>query len=119
MDSKTQGSSLKVLVIEDSELQSMILLAMLRRCNCETARAENGKEAVDLYLEGKTFDIILCDKQMPIMNGPEAIVKIRSMGATEVKIVGLSADSDATEEFISDGADMFVAKPMKLEVSRI
>ncbi|KQJ81905.1 two-component response regulator ORR42 [Brachypodium distachyon] len=116
MDFKTQGSSLKVLVIEDSEFQSWFLLAKLRRFSCETTRAKNGREAVDLYLEGKKFDIILCDKEMPIMKGPEAIVKIRSMGSTEVKIVGMSADSNAPEEFMSAGADMFVPKPMDFEV---
>ncbi|KQJ81906.1 two-component response regulator ORR42 [Brachypodium distachyon] len=120
MDFKTQGSSLKVLVIEDCEFQSWVLLAKLRRFSCQTTRAKNGREAVDLYLEGKKFDIILCDKEMPIMKGPEAIVKIRSMGSTmgstEVKIVGMSADSNATEEFMSVGADMFVPKPMDFEV---
>ncbi|KQK20396.1 hypothetical protein BRADI_1g54258v3, partial [Brachypodium distachyon] len=90
MDSKTQGSSLKVLVIEDCEIQSKILLIMLQMFNCHTTRVENGKEAVDLCLEGKKFDIILCDKWMPIMKGPEAVAKIRSMRASEVKIVGVS-----------------------------
>jgi CheY-like chemotaxis protein len=33
--------------------------------------AENGKEAVDLFLEGKKFDIVFCDNEMPIMAGPE------------------------------------------------
>jgi CheY-like chemotaxis protein len=36
-----------------------------------TPTAKNGKEAVDLFLEGEKFDIVLCDKDMPVMTGPE------------------------------------------------
>jgi hypothetical protein len=43
------------------------------------------------------------------------VTKIRSMGATEVKMVGVSADFGGMEAFMHAGADMFVPKPMKLE----
>lgn len=43
------------------------------------------------------------------------MAKIRSMGATEVKIVGISADFGGVEAFMQAGADMFVPKPMKLQ----
>ena len=43
------------------------------------------------------------------------MTKIRSLGATEVKMVGVSADYGGMEALMSAGADMFVPKPMKLE----
>ena len=43
------------------------------------------------------------------------MTKIRSMGATDVKMVGVSADYGGMEAFMRAGADMFVPKPMKLE----
>ncbi|RLM74843.1 two-component response regulator ORR42-like [Panicum miliaceum] len=110
-----QWSATKALVVEDIKVDCVILLRMLRKLNCETTVAQNGKEAVDLFLEGNTFDIVFFDKDMPLMTGPEAVTKIRSMGATEVKMVGVSADFGGMEAFMRAGADMFVPKPMKLE----
>ncbi|VAH23968.1 two-component response regulator ORR42-like [Triticum dicoccoides] len=110
------ASSLKALLVEDTVVDSMVLSFMLRRFHCEVTLAKNGKEAVDMFLEGNKFDIVVCDKDMPIMTGPEAIMKIRAMGATDVKIVGVSADDNAMEVFMSAGADDFVPKPMRLEV---
>ncbi|KAF7068437.1 hypothetical protein CFC21_074204 [Triticum aestivum] len=116
MASKVQGSSsMKALVVEDNTVQRMVLSMKLRNFECEITHAMNGKEEVDLFLEGKKFDIIFCDKDMPIMTGPEAVVKIRAMGETDVKIVGMSADDDAMEVFISAGADVFVPKPINVQ----
>ncbi|PUZ46356.1 hypothetical protein GQ55_7G068100 [Panicum hallii var. hallii] len=114
MASKKKGSATRALVVEDIKVDCVILLRMLRKLNCEATVAHNGKEAVDLFLEGKTFDI-KPDKDMPLMTGPEAVTKIRSMGATEVKMVGVSADFGGMEAFMRAGADMFVPKSMKFE----
>ncbi|KAL6650283.1 hypothetical protein ACP70R_009208 [Stipagrostis hirtigluma subsp. patula] len=112
---KNQGSAApRALVVEDINVDRVILSTMLGKFNCETTIAQNGKEAVDLFLEGKTFDIVLSDKDMPVMTGPEAVAKIRAMGATEVKIVGVSADLGGMEAFMSAGADEFIPKPMTL-----
>ncbi|KAG0525058.1 hypothetical protein BDA96_06G023000 [Sorghum bicolor] len=115
MASRNQGSAPRALVVEDIKVDSMILMRMLHKLNCKATAVENGKEAVDLFVEGKSFDIVLLDKDMPIMSGPEAVAKIRAMGATEVKIVGVSADSGAQEAFMQAGADVFVPKPVKFE----
>ena len=42
-------------------------------------------------------------------------MKIRAMGETDVKMVGVSADDHAMEAFMSAGADLFVPKPMRME----
>jgi CheY-like chemotaxis protein len=64
-------SPLKALLVEDSAVDTLLLSGMLRRFHPEITVAKNGQEAVDLYLEGKKFDIVLCDKDMPVMTGPE------------------------------------------------
>ena len=46
----------------------------------------------------------------------QAVKKIRAMGETDVKIVGVSVDYNAMEELMSAGADVFVPKPMRLDV---
>ncbi|KAF8748191.1 hypothetical protein HU200_013038 [Digitaria exilis] len=72
MASKNQGPAApRALVVEDIKVDLVVLLRMLRKLNCEATVAHNGKEAVDLFLEGKTFDIVFFDKDMPVMTGPE------------------------------------------------
>ncbi|KAM3300876.1 hypothetical protein ACQJBY_041749 [Aegilops geniculata] len=110
------ASSLKALLVDDMAVERMVASAMLRKFHCEITLAKNGKEAVDMFLKGNEFDIVVCDKDMPIMTGPEAVVKIRAMGATDVKIVGVSADDNAMEAFMSAGADDFVPKPVRPEI---
>ncbi|CAM0907919.1 unnamed protein product [Alopecurus aequalis] len=116
MASNAQGSPVKALLVEDMAVDTLVLTTMLRRFHCEITVAKNGIEAVGLFCEGMKFDIVFCAKYMPLMTGPEAIVKIRAMGQTDVKIVGMSADDNALEAFMSAGADGFVPKPMRLDV---
>ena len=74
MASKAQGSSsVKVLLVEDNVVERMVLSAKLRKFHYEISLAMNGKEAVDLFLKGEKFDIVFCDKDMPIMTGPEVL----------------------------------------------
>ncbi|KAE8770288.1 Hybrid signal transduction histidine kinase I [Hordeum vulgare] len=98
------ASSLKALLVDDMAVERMVASAMLRKFHCEITMAKNGKEAVDMFLEGNEFDIVV------------AVEKIRAMGATGVKIVGVSADDNAMEAFMSAGADDFVPKPVRPEI---
>ncbi|XP_051210893.1 two-component response regulator ORR42-like [Lolium perenne] len=116
MTSYVDGSPVKALIVEDSAVETMILSAMLRKFHCEITTAKNGKEAVQMFLEGKKFDIIFCDKDMPVMSGPEAIEKIRALGEIHVKIVGVSVGDNAQEAFMRVSADEFLPKPMDLDV---
>ncbi|CAM0879998.1 unnamed protein product [Alopecurus aequalis] len=113
-----QGSPVKALLVEDSAFETFLLTTLLRIVHCETTVAKNGKEALDLFVEGNKFDIVLCDDRMPIMSGPLAIAKIRAMGENDVKIVGMSIEDDAMEAFMNAGADVFVPKPMHLDTLR-
>ncbi|KAK1677454.1 hypothetical protein QYE76_038302 [Lolium multiflorum] len=116
MASNAQGSHMKALLVEDAAVETLFHSAILHMFHCETTVAKTGKEAVDLFLEGKKFDIVLCEKEMPVMNGLEAVEKIRAIGETDVKIVGVSVDCNAMEAFMSAGADVFVPKPITLDV---
>jgi hypothetical protein len=73
MAMKNQGSAPRALVVDDMKLDHIVVLAMLRKLEREITVAHNGREAVDLFLEGKTFDIFFCDKDMPVMTGPQVL----------------------------------------------
>lgn len=68
------SSSVKALLVEDNGVDRMVLSGMLHWFQCEITPAINGKEAVDLFHEGKKFDIVFLDKNMPIMTGPEVLM---------------------------------------------
>uniref|UniRef100_A0ACD5Z0I8 Uncharacterized protein n=2 Tax=Avena sativa TaxID=4498 RepID=A0ACD5Z0I8_AVESA len=123
MTSNGQGSSsVKALIVEDTAVETLIFSTMLQIFHCEITVVKNGKEAVDLFLGGKKFDIILLDKDifldndMPAMTSLEAVQKIRAMGETDVKIIGVSVDNNAGEALMSAGVNVFVPKPLKLDV---
>ena len=77
MELKAKGStSIKALLVEDIGVCRLVLSTFLLRLHCEVTLAMNGKEAVDLFLEGEYFDIVLFDNNMPIMTGPEVLNSI-------------------------------------------
>jgi CheY-like chemotaxis protein len=59
------------LIVEDDRVTQMRHRMLLKRFQCESQVAENGKEAIDLYRSGASFDVVFMDMEMPIMNGLE------------------------------------------------
>jgi CheY-like chemotaxis protein len=82
--------------------------------------AENGREAI-LALEKETFDLVLMDIQMPVMNGEEALREIRRLeleaASRRQPVIALTAYSlrGDKERFIQEGFDGYVSKPMIIE----
>lgn len=100
-----------ILVAEDID-SNYALVDILLRKEFKIVRAQNGHEAVSLFLELRP-DLILMDIQMPEMNGLDATRKIREIN-TEVPIVALTAfafDSDRVE-FLNAGGTDYVVKPI-------
>lgn len=62
---------LTALVVDDDIMVRMIHRKMLNSVGVNNQVVENGKEAIDLHHSGQSFDLILMDKDMPIMNGIE------------------------------------------------
>jgi CheY-like chemotaxis protein len=62
---------LSVLIVDDDPIIRKIHRVLLSKFTTEIQVAENGKEAVELYRSGALFDLVLMDKDMPIMNGLE------------------------------------------------
>jgi CheY-like chemotaxis protein len=57
--------------VDDDKLVRMIHRGLLKRAGVKSEAVKNGKEAVDIHCSGQRFDIILMDKEMPVMNGIE------------------------------------------------
>lgn len=106
-----------VLVVEDTKTCAKMLCRILSRFNCATKWAENGKVAVDILKEATpgTYDLILMDLRMPVMDGLEATNIIKGELGISTPVVALTGDDNEKmrETAKTIGFDAFHGKPMK------
>jgi PAS domain S-box-containing protein len=118
-DFKAQNAT--ILVVEDNLINQKITSFSLQKAGLTVTLANNGKEAVELFRK-KSFDIILMDIQMPVMDGYDATREIRKIEMTKknnihTPIIALTANAmrgDA-EKCIAAGMDGYISKPFKPE----
>ena len=113
---------MNILLAEDNDLNAEIATELLKMKGASVRRAENGKQAVELFMQSSpgTYHAILMDLQMPEMNGLEAcraIRRIQRQDAVSIPIIAMTAnsfkeDADAAAEA---GMDGFVTKPVDVE----
>ncbi len=111
--------ALDVLLVEDNPVNQKVATIMLKSAGHRVRVAGNGREAVKLFTSG-TFDMILMDIQMPVMDGEEACRKIREFEKENtperrVPIVALTANAmkGDKEHYLSMGMDGYLAKPIQ------
>ena len=116
-----QLSHLRVLFVEDSEMSRMIGREMLEGEGATVIEAKNGKEAIDLFcnMAPHTFDAIIMDVMMPVLDGPAATKHIRSLDRIDAKsipIVALTASEKVSDlqSCLSAGMDSYLSKPVKI-----
>jgi signal transduction histidine kinase/CheY-like chemotaxis protein/ABC-type amino acid transport substrate-binding protein len=110
---------LRVLLAEDNAVNSEIATELLKMVGAETVLAKNGAEALDKFTQAasRTYDVVLMDVQMPVMNGLEAARAIRSSGhpdAKRIPIYAMTANAFAEDVTASLNAGMngHIAKPI-------
>ncbi|MFD2206820.1 ATP-binding protein [Kiloniella antarctica] len=107
--------SLRVLVVEDNEINRFVLSTMLNKAGHDVDLVVNGVEAVTA-VQNRSYDMIFMDIQMPEMDGIEATEKIRSMelNSTGVFIVALTANAmqGDRENYLAAGMDDYLSKPI-------
>lgn len=120
---KYDFSGIRVLLVEDNDLNREIAVELLEETGMEVEEAEHGKQAVDMFeaSEEGYYDMILMDIQMPIMNGYDATVAIRSLNRKDsrnVPIIAMTANAfvEDVHAAISVGMNEHIAKPLDLEV---
>jgi PAS domain S-box-containing protein len=103
-----------VLLTEDNELNQKLAKHILKANNMNVEIASNGQIAVDILKE-KTFDIILMDLQMPIMDGYVATSFIRNVLKLKTPMIAMTAHSiiGEKEKCIQQGMNDYISKPYK------
>ncbi len=104
-----------MLLVEDSELNQEIALALLRMVGIEADLAQNGQVAVDRVRDGR-YEAVLMDMQMPEMDGIAATRIIRTLpGCAALPIIAMTANAlpEDREASFAAGMDDYLAKPIR------
>ena len=122
---KTFGLILRAcisLLAEDNELNAEIVVELLRSEGASCNVAENGQAVVDMFLAAPehSYDAILMDVMMPVMNGYEATKVIRSSRHPEaltIPIVAMTANAFVkdVQDALDAGMNAHIAKPINME----
>lgn len=109
---------MRVLVAEDLEINQYIVRELMRDWKVELEIANNGQEALDA-LSRSTFDLVLLDMHMPVLNGLETAQHIRSGagGQANIPLVGLTADvfDDTRDALTNAGVNEMLTKPFNIQ----
>ena len=112
----------RILIAEDNELNAEIAKTVLEDVGALVTRVEDGQQAVELFKEkpAGTFDAILMDLMMPVMDGYTATKEIRSLERSDSKtipIIAMTANAfqEDAEKCIAVGMNAHLAKPLDIE----
>ncbi|WP_103070658.1 PAS domain-containing hybrid sensor histidine kinase/response regulator [Aquimarina sediminis] len=109
-------SGMRVLVVEDNKMNQFFIRQLFTNWNIDAHIADNGKIAIE-KLEDFTYDLILMDMHMPVMDGPETteiIRKSNNQKINQIPIVACSADvfPESKKKAIESGMNFYLTKPL-------
>lgn len=107
-------SNKKILVVDDSQMNRLIAVTLLKKYRATVLEAVNGLEAVKI-LTDMDFDLVLMDIEMPVMHGIEAVRIIRESLKKSLPVIALTANSikGDNEKYIEAGMNAYLCKPVK------
>jgi signal transduction histidine kinase/ActR/RegA family two-component response regulator len=112
-------TGLRVLAVDDNEVNRLVLKTLLEQFGVETELADTGQRALEAW-EAGGWDLVLMDIRMPVMDGVEATAAIRrreaQTGRARTPIIALTADamSHQVDAFLAQGFDGHVSKPIEI-----
>ena len=122
-DAQSDVAGMRVLLVEDNEINCEIVEYILREAGAKVVTANDGKAAVEAFRTSppESFDCILMDLMMPVMSGYEAARVIRGLDRTDAGIVPIIAlSANAFEEDVAlakdAGMDEHLAKPVDMRM---
>jgi two-component system, chemotaxis family, chemotaxis protein CheY len=115
---KDQLQTIRVLTIDDSKAVQAYLRDCFSASNVELSQALSGEEGLKLIDGGvSTFDVIFLDWEMPGLDGPEVLKKLRESGnRIPVIMVTSKTDIKSIESMLENGAQEYVMKPFTADI---
>ncbi len=116
---ESHAEGLRVLLAEDNPVNVLVARRLLERHGFDVTSVSNGQQAVEA-LPGNTFDVVLMDVQMPVMDGFQATAAIRELeadGRDRTPVVALTAHAMRGDEdrCLAAGMDAYATKPIQAE----
>ena len=112
----------RILLVDDIEINRIIVTELLTPIGIEVEEAENGQQAVEMFGNSPPghYELILMDLQMPVMGGPEAAKKIRSLdhpGSRQIPIIAMTANTykEDIDRALASGMNGFIPKPIEMD----
>jgi two-component system, cell cycle response regulator DivK len=106
-----------ILIVEDEEINRFFFKTALRVTNVNLLFANDGFEGIDIALKNNNIDCILMDIRMPVMDGYEAMKRIKNE-KKDLPIIVQSAYalSHERKKAFESGCDDYISKPIRLEI---
>ena len=108
----------KILIVDDNKLNIKVARRVTDALNIKKVdECYNGKECLEMVSSNNDYDIILMDIMMPVMNGEEALKKLKEINGFNTPVIALTADAVAgsKEKYIKQGFADYLAKPFNKE----
>ncbi len=107
----------KVLIVEDNLINQRLYQRLFEKRGFITLTADNGREAITIYLTNQDIDLIMMDIQMPVLDGIETTRAIRTIEtkngtSARVPIIALTAYTMKDDEYFSAGCTDYITKPI-------
>ena len=117
VDRRARFEGVRVLLVEDNEINQELALELLGGAGLEVTLACDGQEAIEVLATG-TYDLVLMDCQMPVMDGYEATRLIRAQSRwADLPIIAMTANAMSRDRELALAAGMndHIAKPLDVE----
>lgn len=113
---KSDWSKKSILIVEDTPSNYFLLESYLKPTKIKLSWAKSGKEAIDLFKQEQTFDLVLMDIQLPGINGYEATKLIKAYNKNVPVIAQTAYALSGEKEYsVKEGCDDYISKPIKKE----
>jgi signal transduction histidine kinase/DNA-binding response OmpR family regulator/HPt (histidine-containing phosphotransfer) domain-containing protein len=115
----SSATAMRILVVEDNEVNRKVAAIVLRRLGCGSDFAVNGVDAV-AAVKRTPYDLVFMDVQMPEMDGLEATRRIRRLDVRQPRIIAMTADAmpEDREVCAAAGMDDYLTKPLDFDAVR-
>lgn len=111
-----------ILIVDDNKLNLKVTSKLLEPFEVNITLLETGQECIDLIKEGNSFDLIMMDQMMPVMDGTTTLKKLKEIEKFNIPVIVLTADAmvGQKEKYINDGFSDYISKPIdKQELARV
>ena len=121
VNKKDTGPPLKILLADDTEVNLALATKLMKRRGHDILAVENGLEAYESF-QKDSFDVILMDIHMPVMDGLESTQKIREYESSHpsrppTPIIAMTANNEQRdhENYLNSGMNGVITKPLEIK----